>query len=121
MEPGTERAARSLLKGALEVRSRAFKMLACLLGVLLCLLPFADEVFQTVARPIMQAMPEGSNLISKQVASPFLTPLRTTFWTALFASMPLLLYHVWKLFEFWMPASKRRVALRFIVASAGLF
>jgi sec-independent protein translocase protein TatC len=109
------------LKGALELRSRAFKMLACLLGVLLCLLPFADEVFQVVARPIMAAMPEGSSLISKQVASPFLTPLKATFWTALFASMPLLLYHVWKLFEFWLPASKRRVALPFILASAALF
>jgi sec-independent protein translocase protein TatC len=35
--------------------------------------------------------------------------------------MPLLLYHIWKLVDAWLPASKRRVALPFIIASAGLF
>jgi sec-independent protein translocase protein TatC len=121
LDPDTERTGRSLLKGALELRSRAFKALLCLLGIFVVLLPFADHVFQVVAQPIIDAMPEGSSLISKEVASPFLTPLKATFWVSLFAAMPLLLYHVWKLVDSWLPASKRRVALPFIVASAGLF
>ena len=121
LDPGTEGAARSLLKGALELRSRAFKAIACLLGVFLCLLPFADDVFRIIARPIMDAMPVGSNLISKQVASPFLTPMKTTFWVALFIVMPLLLYHVWKVVDAWVPTAKRRVALPFVVASMGLY
>jgi sec-independent protein translocase protein TatC len=121
IDPKAKSAGQSLLKGALELRSRAFKALLCLLGVFLCLLPFADQVFQIVAQPIMAAMPEDSSLISKEVASPFLTPLKATFWVALFAAMPLLLYHIWKLLYFWLPASKRRVALPFIAASAGLF
>ena len=121
LDPETSQVAKSLLAGALELRSRAFKMVLCLLGVFLALLPFADQVFQVVADPIMRSMPEGSSLISKEVASPFLTPLRATFWVALFASMPLLLYHLWKLIDAWLPASKRRVALPFIAASVGLF
>jgi sec-independent protein translocase protein TatC len=121
LDPETARAGKTLLAGALELRSRAFKALLCLLGLFLCLLPFADQVFQVVAQPIMDAMPEGSNLISKQVASPFLTPMKTAFWVALFASMPLMLYQVWKLVDSWLPASRRRVALPFIVASACLF
>jgi sec-independent protein translocase protein TatC len=121
LDPEAARAGKSLLAGMYELRSRAFKMLGCLLGVFLVALPFADQVFQYVAQPIMDAMPEGSSLISKQVASPFLTPLRATFWVALFAAMPLLLYHLWKLIDAWMPAAKRRVALPFIAASACLF
>ena len=121
LDPEAARAGKSLLAGLYELRSRAFKMLGCLLGVFLVALPFADQVFQYVAQPIMDAMPEGSSLISKQVASPFLTPLRATFWVALFAAMPLLLYHLWKLIDAWLPASKRRVALPFIAASVGLF
>ena len=121
LDPETAKTAKTLLAGALEARSRLFKMLLCLLGLFACLFPFADEVFQIVARPIMDAMPEGSSLISKEVASPFLTPLKATFWVSLFASMPLLLYHLWKLIDAWLPASKRRVALPFIFASAGLF
>jgi sec-independent protein translocase protein TatC len=121
IDPNAQRTGHTLLKGALELRSRAFKALLCLLGIFLCLLPFADQVFQIVAQPIMAAMPEDSSLISKEVASPFLTPLKATFWVALFAAMPLLLYHLWKLLDAWLPTSKRRVALPFIAASAGLF
>jgi sec-independent protein translocase protein TatC len=121
LDPGAARAGKTLLAGALELRSRLFKMIFCLLGAFLVLVPFADQVFQYVAEPIMEAMPEGSNLISKEVASPFLTPLKATFWVALFGAMPLLIYHVWKLVDAWLPVSKRRVALPFILASAGLF
>jgi sec-independent protein translocase protein TatC len=121
IDPEAARAGRTLLASALELRSRAFKAVATLLVLFLALLPFADEVFQIVAQPIMDAMPADSSLISKQVASPFLTPMKATFWVALFAAMPVLLYHVWKLIDFWLPTTKRRVVLPFIVASAGLF
>ena len=121
LDPETARAGRSLLKGALEVRSRVFKALVSLLVIFLCLLPFANDVFQIIAQPIMDAMPADSSLISKQVASPFMTPLKATLWASLFAAMPLMLYHLWKLIDAWLPASKRRVALPFIVASAVLF
>jgi sec-independent protein translocase protein TatC len=121
LDPDTARAGKTLLAGALELRSRLFKMLLCLLGVFACMLPFADEIFQVVADPIMDALPQGSSLISKQVASPFLTPLKATFWVALFASMPLLLYHLWKLVDAWLPESTRRIAMPFIIASAVLF
>jgi sec-independent protein translocase protein TatC len=121
LDPETSQVAKTLLAGALELRSRAFKMVLCLFGLFLVLLPFADEIFQAVARPIMDALPAGSSLISKQVASPFMTPMRATFWVALFGAMPLLLYHLWKLIDAWLPKSKRRVALPFIVASATLF
>jgi len=121
LDPETTRFGKTLLGAALELRSRAFKMILCLLGVFACLFPFADQIFQIVAGPILSALPEGSSLISKEVASPFLTPLRATFWIALFVSMPLLLYHLWKLADAWLPDSKRRVALPFIAASAGLF
>ena len=121
LDPETARAGKTVLAGVLELRSRAFKMILCLLGVFMCLLPFADSVFHVIAQPIMDAMPVGSTLISKQVASPFLTPLRATFFVSLFAAMPLLLYHLWKLIDAWLPASKRRVALPFIGASVGLF
>jgi sec-independent protein translocase protein TatC len=121
LDPETARAGKTLLAGVYELRSRAFKMILSLLGVFMCLLPFSERVFHFIAQPIIDAMPVGSSLISKQVASPFLTPLRATFFVALFAAMPLLLYHLWKLVDAWLPASKRRVALPFIVASAGLF
>lgn len=121
LDPETARAGKTLLAGVYELRSRAFKMILSLLGVFMCLLPFSERVFHFIAQPIIDAMPVGSSLISKQVASPFLTPLRATFFVSLFAAMPLLLYHLWKLIDAWLPSSKRRVALPFIAASVSLF
>ncbi|HEY9182405.1 MAG TPA: twin-arginine translocase subunit TatC [Gammaproteobacteria bacterium] len=121
LDPDTANAARSLLKGALELRSRAFKAILTLLAAFLALLPFADRIFSIVSEPLMAAMPEGSSMISKQVASPFLTPMKATFWVALFLVMPLLLYHIWKLVDSWLPATQRKVALPFIASSAALF
>jgi sec-independent protein translocase protein TatC len=35
--------------------------------------------------------------------------------------MPFMLYQLWRLVDYWLPASKRRVAPVFVVASASLF
>lgn len=112
---------KTLLEGAIELRSRGMKALAGLLLVFICLVPFADQIFHVVAEPILNALPVGSSLISKHVASPFFTPFRTAFWVALFATMPFLLYQLWKLVDAWLPDHARRIALPFIVASAVLF
>jgi sec-independent protein translocase protein TatC len=121
LDPDTARAGQSLLKAALDLRNRAFKAIGLLLVLFLALLPFADEIFQIISQPIQNALPEGSSLISKQVASPFMTPMKATFWAALFIAMPAVLYQLWKLLDGWVPADKKRVAPRFIVASAVLF
>jgi sec-independent protein translocase protein TatC len=85
------------------------------------LLPFADRVFTLIADPMIAKLPEGSSLISKQIASPFLTPLKAVLWVALFATMPVLLYHVWRLLERWLPPTGRRVAAPLMIASGLLF
>jgi sec-independent protein translocase protein TatC len=121
IDPETRRVGGSLLAGALALRSRAFKALLCLAAVTACLLPFASQVFDIIAQPIIAQLPQGSTLISKQIASPFLTPLKATLWVAVFASMPLLLYHLWRAVDQWIPTAGRRIALPFVITSAVLF
>ena len=110
-----------MLARALQLRSRAMKALLCLLGIFLCLVPFSDRVFSLVAAPIIANLPDDGGLIARQVASPFLTPLKATMWVTLFLGMPLLLYHTWRFVELWLEDSHRRIALPFMVASAVLF
>jgi sec-independent protein translocase protein TatC len=121
IDPNAARIGKTLLDTALELRSRGVKAAAGLALVFFALFPFANQVFEVIAQPILAALPKGSTLISKTVASPFLTPLKATFWVALFIAMPLLLYQIWRLVDFWLPADKRRIAPPFIVASALLF
>jgi len=121
IDPNTRLITRSLLDGALEARSRALKMVLGLFVIFAALTPFADTVFHWIAEPLMKRMPANSQMIAKDVASPFLTPLKATLWASVFLAMPLILYQIWRLIDRWLPARAKRIALPFIVASAVLF
>jgi sec-independent protein translocase protein TatC len=118
IDPHARELGRSLLGGALEARSRLVKAAAALAAIAIGLTPFADRIFKTVAEPMMARMPANSQMIAKDVASPFLTPLKATLWLSVFLAMPVILYQIWRLVDGWLPASKRRIAPVFIVASA---
>jgi sec-independent protein translocase protein TatC len=113
-------AAKGVLAGFVELRSRGVKAILALLAAFLCLMPFTQQVFDWVAEPVIAHMPDTGSLIARQVASPFLTPLKATFWVALFIAMPFMLYQLWRFVDHWVPAS-RRVALPFVIASTLLF
>ncbi|HVS24683.1 MAG TPA: twin-arginine translocase subunit TatC [Gammaproteobacteria bacterium] len=121
IDPNTRIVTRRLLDGALEARARAMKMVLGLLAIFAALTPFADKVFHWIAEPLMRRMSADSQMIAKDIASPFLTPLRATFWASVFLAMPLILYQIWRLIDGWLPARAKRIALPFILASAMLF
>src|SRR5690606_33935637 len=120
-DPKAKQAGKSVLAGALELRSRLVKALLSFVAVALCLMPFSDRVFEIIAEPVIAKMPDTGSLIARQVASPFLTPLKATLWVSLFVAMPLLLYPLWRLADHWLPDTGRRIALPFVVTSALLF
>ena len=68
----------SLVSHLIELRSRLIKAGSAVLVLFVCLAPFADFVFSQIAMPLMNQLPEGSTMIATQVASPFLTPFKTT-------------------------------------------
>jgi sec-independent protein translocase protein TatC len=119
--PPADRGQVPMLARVLQLRSRAFKAGLTFLAVFIALAPFANRVFTLVSAPIIARLPPEAELIAKNVASPFLTPLKATAWVALFVSMPLLIYHVWRFVELWITSDRRRVALPFVIASALLF
>jgi sec-independent protein translocase protein TatC len=121
IDPAARRIGRSLLDGALQVRSRGLKMVLALVAIFIALAPFAERVFKLVAEPMMARMPVDSHMIAKDVASPFLTPIKATFWLSLFLAMPIILYQLWRLIDAWLPTTKRGIAPSFITASALLF
>jgi len=121
LDPAARKLGRSLLDGVLEARSRGVKMALALGAIAIALTPFSDRIFKLIAEPMMARMPPNSQMIAKDVASPFLTPLKATLWMSLFLAMPIILYQLWRLVDGWLPASKRRIAPAFIVASAILF
>ena len=113
MNPDIHRLGKSLLAGAYELRSRLFKAILALLAVFIV----AGAVSEPDIHDDRHADHEGSaaRFVADQQAGrgPFVTPLKATFWLALFVTMPVLLYQLWKLIDQWLPSrAANRVAVR---------
>ena len=111
----------TLLSHLIELRSRLLKAGSAVLLVFVVLIPFADEVFNRVALPLMEQLPEGSTMIATQVASPFLTPFKTTMFAALFLAMPAVLYQLWAFTAPGLYTKEKRFAIPLLVSSTMLF
>ena len=56
---------------------------------------FRNEIFLIFANPLTEILPANSSMIATGVVSPFLTPLRLTFYVATFIAIPYLLFELW--------------------------
>jgi sec-independent protein translocase protein TatC len=66
-------------------------------------------------------LPEGSTMIATEVASPFLTPFKTTLWVALFAAMPVVIYQVWAFVAPGLYKKEKHFAFPLLASSILLF
>jgi len=110
-----------LFSHLIELRSRLLKAVACVLLVLLALVPFANRLYSDLAAPLVARLPQGAHLIATEVASPFITPLKLAFYTALFISMPVILYQLWAFVSPGLYKHEKRLARPLLVAAMFLF
>src|SRR5690242_4328076 len=110
-----------LFSHLIELRSRLLKAIACVLLVLVALVPFANRLYSELAAPLVARLPQGAHLIATEVASPFITPLKLAFYTALFISMPVILYQLWAFVSPGLYKHEKRLARPLLVAALALF
>ncbi len=110
-----------LVTHLIELRDRLLRVLAGITIVFLCLFPFANDLYTTLAQPLIDQLPEGSTMIATEVASPFLTPFKFTLVGAFFLAIPWVLYQVWRFIAPGLFANERKMVLPLIVSSTLLF
>lgn len=111
----------TLISHLVELRSRLVKATLGVAVVFACMLPFYKQIFTMVAKPMTDVLPAGSQLIVTKIAAPFLTPLKTTLFVALFAAMPIVLYQVWQFVAPGLYRKEKRFAIPLLVSSILLF
>ena len=95
MTDASNDAGQPLIAHLLELRNRLLKAMVVIFIVFLCLFAFSRELYTLVAKPLMDAMPAGTNMIATGVASPFLAPFKLTLYLSVFAAMPFILHQAW--------------------------
>ena len=111
----------SFISHLIELRERLLKAVAAVMVVLLCLLPFANKLYGWLALPLVAHLPQGGGLIATEVISPFVTPLKFTFFVALVLAMPVVLYQLWAFVAPGLYKHEKRFAVPILVSSVVLF
>tara|TARA_B100001079_G_C16351581_1_gene488499 strand:+ start:528 stop:1250 length:723 start_codon:yes stop_codon:yes gene_type:complete len=104
-----------------ELRSRILKSLVVILFCFLGLIYFSNDIYLTLSKPLLSFLPENSSMIATEVASPFLAPLKLTFFTSLLLSMPFLLNQVWKFIAPGMYENEKSLSFFLMLSSLMLF
>jgi len=110
-----------LIQHLLELRTRLLRSLASVLIIFIALFAFANDIYEFVAQPLQKFLPENSNMIATDVASPFLTPFKLTLLVSLVLSVPYILFQVWAFVAPALYKNEKRVALPLFVFSVLLF
>jgi sec-independent protein translocase protein TatC len=84
-----------LIEHLIELRNRLLYCIGAVIVVFLGLVAFANDIYTFVASPLIALLPEGTSMIATEVATPFLTPFKLTFFVAVVIALPYLLYQIW--------------------------
>ncbi len=105
----------------MELRTRLMWGLGAVLVVFLCMAPFANTLFETLAKPMMAALNPGETMVSIQPHGTFWVPFKFTFALAIAVAIPFLLYQIWAFVAPGLYAREKRLAFPLVVSSTLLF
>ncbi len=108
----------------IELRTRLVRASAVVLAVFIVLFlvwPGAAQVYDFMAQPMMQALPEGSKMIATGVITPFMVPVKLTMMLALLVSLPWVLYQGWAFVAPGLYTHEKRLVAPLIISSSVLF
>ena len=106
-----------------ELRDRLLRSVwgvAIIFG-LLCAWPGPRDLYDLLARPLINALPAGAHMIAVGVVSPFLIPIKVTVLLAFGIALPWVLYQVWAFVAPGLYRHEKRLVLPLVVTSTGLF
>ncbi len=113
--------AQPLVNHLIELRNRLLRAVLAVLVIFLGLYYFSNDLYLFVSEPLRAHLPEGASMIATDVASPFLTPFKLTFMSAVFLAMPYILFQIWGFIAPALYASEKRLAMPLLLSSIVLF
>jgi len=111
----------TLLDHLIELRDRLLHMVVAVLILFLALFPFSEQIFSTVAQPLLALMPEGTSMIATSVTSPFLVPFKLVLLLAVLLAVPYLLHQLWAFVAPGLYRHEKKLAAPLLISSVVLF
>ena len=117
--PGGEQ--ETFLSHLIELRTRLMRSIIAILVVLVCLFPFAKEIYALLAAPLLHTLPKGATMIATDVTGTFLVPLKVTLMASFLVALPYVLWQAWAFVAPGLYQHEKRLAVPVIVSSFVFF
>ncbi len=104
-----------------ELRLRLIRSFIAVVVIFLPLVFFSNEIYELASSPLQALMPENSSMIATQVASPFLSPLKLSFYLSLMISIPYFFSEMWRFIAPGLFKNEKKFALGLVLSSILLF
>ena len=111
----------SLVSHLVELRDRLLRGVMSVLVFFIILVPFANPLYEALARPLMSALPEGNSMISTEPHGPFFVPFKFAFACAFALAVPYLLYQMWAFVAPGLYKNEKRLVMPLLISSSALF
>jgi sec-independent protein translocase protein TatC len=105
----------------IELRNRLLRSIVAMLLVFVCLFPWARDIYNVLAQPMLSALPAGGQMIATEVTTPFFIPVKVAMMSAFLLVLPYILFQVWAFVAPGLYAHEKRLVLPLVVASTILF
>lgn len=83
--------------------------------------PKSGPIYDFLALPLINSLPQGTKMIATSVISPFLVPLKVTAMLAFVVGLPFFLYQAWAFIAPGLYSHEKRLAVPMVVSSTLLF
>ncbi|MEN8382108.1 twin-arginine translocase subunit TatC [Acinetobacter radioresistens] len=103
------------------LRRHLFKIVAILIALFFCLLPFANRTYQLLSEPLRAQLPSSSTMIATDVTATFMAPFKLNFFIALMIAMPFIIYQLWTFVKPALYEKEKSLALPLLAGSISLF
>jgi len=111
----------TFLSHLIELRTRLMRSIIAVVVVLVCLFPWAKEIYALLAAPLLKVLPAGSTMIATDVTSTFLVPLKVTLMISFLIALPYVLWQAWAFVAPGLYHHEKRLAAPVIVSSMVFF
>lgn len=110
-----------LLAHLIELRNRLVRAAAGIVIVFIALFHWAGDIYHLLAKPMMDVLPAGAQMIATDVTAPFFVPVKVTMLVAFLISLPNTLYQVWAFIAPGLYQHEKKLIVPLVVSSVLLF
>lgn len=105
----------------MELRSRLMRILGLVLLLFFVMLPFANQLYEGLSKPLRAQLPPNATMIATDVTATFMAPFKLNFFVAFMIAMPYILHQIWQFVAPGLYKQEKRIAIPLLLSSIVLF